>query len=218
MVTYRLYIEGGGRADPPPGQTNRAAMIDSNTEAFRRGWQRFFNKAGVDGQILEIAVGGGQEEAFKLFSKQLAFHGLQQTTESKPLLLVDSEEPVASGNTVWQHLQTRSHNSFQRPAGADDQSAYMMVQAMETWFIADLTALQHFFGVQFDASVFENFPALETILKEDALEKLRQSSFKCKPRYRKSKVSYDLLAQINPDTVADACPHANQLLTYLRTL
>ena len=197
---------------------NRAAMVDNNAEAFRRGWQRFFNKAGVDGQILEIAVGGGQEEAFKLFSKQLDFYSLQQSTEPKPLLLVDSEEPVSTDHTVWQHLQTRCHNKFQRPADADDQSAYMMVQAMETWFIADQPALQSFFGVQFDASPFEDLPALETILKEDALEKLRQASMQCKPRYKKSKVSYDLLAQINPDTVAAACPHADQLLNYLRGL
>lgn len=193
-------------------------MVDNNAEAFRRGWQTFFNKAGVNGRILEIAVGGGQEEAFALFENQLAFYDQQQNTEPKPLLLVDSEEPVAPGHTVWQHLQTRRQNIFQRPANADDQSAYMMVQAMETWFMADPTALQCFFGVSFDSSVFENSPALESILKGDALDKLRQSSRGCRPRYRKGKVSYDLLAQISPDTVSAACPHAEQLLNYLRTL
>jgi len=193
-------------------------MVDNNAEAFRRGWQRFFNKAGVDRQILEIGVGGGQEEAFKRFSEQLALYGVQEDAEPKPLLLVDSEEPVPAGSTVWQHLQTRSHNTFQQPTGADDQSAYMMVQSMETWFIADQPALQRFFKDPFDASIFQSLPSLEDILKEDALNKLRQATSRCKPRYRKGKVSYDLLAKINPDTVAVACPHAKDLLNYLRSL
>ena len=104
MVRYRLYIEGGGQADPPPGQTSRLSMVDNNAEAFRRGWRTFFNKAGVNGQILEIGVGGGQAESFNLFSKQLARYEGQGETEPKPLLLVDSEEPVADGHTVWDHL------------------------------------------------------------------------------------------------------------------
>ena len=195
------------------------AMVDNNAEAFRRGWQLFFSKSGMDGQILEIGVGGGQEEAFKRFSEQLARYGDQEEAEPKPLLLVDSEEPVAPGSTVWQHLQTRSHNTFQRPAGADDQSAYMMVQAMETWLMADEPVLQRFFGASLDTSPFEKLPALETILKKDALEKLRQATLRCSPRYSKRKgISYRLLAQVDPQTVAAACPHADQLLQYLRTL
>ena len=188
-------------------------MVDSNAEAFRRGWQRFFNEAGVDGQILEIAVGGGQEEAFKLFSKQLDFYGLQQNAEPKPLLLVDSEEPVAPGSTVWQHLQTRTHNKFQRPTDADDESAYLMVQAMETWFIADQPTLQRFFGALLDISKFGGLPTLETIPKEGALDILQQATLRCRPRYSKRKgISYRLLAQVDPQTVAAACPHAHRLL------
>ena len=99
-MTYRLYIEGGGRADPEPGQMNRAAMVDDNAEAFRRGWQIFFNKAGVDGQMLEIAVGGGQQEAFALFDNQLNRYAGHEETQPKPVLLVDSEEPVADGHTA----------------------------------------------------------------------------------------------------------------------
>ena len=214
----RLYIEGGGRADPDPGQMNREAMVDANAEAFRRGWQIFFNKAGADGQMLEIAVGGGQQEVFALFNDQLNRYTGQAETEPQPLLLVDSEEPIANGNTVWDHLQTRNQHRFQKPTGADDHSAFMMVQAMETWFIADPPALQRFFGSSLDTSAFENLPALETILKEAALNTLQQATLRCGRHYSKGRRSYGLLAEIDPQTVAAACPHADQLLTYLRTL
>ena len=218
MVRYRLYIEGGGRADPDPAQISREAMVDDNAEAFRRGWQIFFNKASVDGHTLEIAVGGGQEEAFALFSSQLNRYVEQEEPEPKPLLLVDSEEPVAPGHTVWDHLQSRHQHRFAKPTDADGQSAFLMVQAMETWFVADPPALQRFFGSSLDTSVFQDLPPLETILKEDALDKLRQATLRCRQHYSKGRRSYGILAEIDPETVAAACPHARQLLDYLRGL
>lgn len=218
MVRYRLYIEGGGRADPDPPEMNRWAMVDDNAEAFRRGWQSFFNKAGADEQVLEIVVGGGQQETFALFSSQLNRYVEQRTAEPKPLLLVDSEEPVADGYAVWDHLQTRNQHRFQQPMGADDHSGFMMVQSMETWFIADPPALQRFFGSSLDTSVFEKLPVLETILKEDALKTLQQATLRCSRHYSKSRRAYGLLAEIDPQRVANACPHAKDLLDYLRSL
>lgn len=197
---------------------NRDAMVDDNAEAFRRGWQTFFLKAGVGGQTLEIGVGGGQNETFALFSGQLARYDGEDDTEPNPLILVDSEEPVASEHTAWEHLQSRRRQRFQRPADADDRSAFLMVQAMETWFIADQPALQRFFGPSFDEREFQDLPALETVPKDDALEKLRQATYRCKPRYRKGRISYDLLGAIDPHRVAAVCPHAQELLDYLRSL
>ena len=214
----RLYIEGGGRADPDPRQMSRTAMVDDNAEAFRRGWQSFFNKAGADGQMLEIIVGGGQQEAFALFNSQLSRYVGQEETEPKPLLLVDSEEPVAGGHTVWDHLQTRHQHRFLRPTAADDHSAFIMVQAMETWFIADPRALRRFFDSSLDTSDFQNLPPLETILKGDALETLQKATLRCRRHYSKGRRSYGLLAEIDPETVAVACPHAQELLNYLRGL
>ncbi len=214
----RLYIEGGGAADPDHGQMSRTAMVDANAEAFRRAWQIFFSKAGVDGQMLEIAVGGGQQEAFSLFNDQLSRYLAHEEAESKPLLLVDSEESVAAGHTVWDHLQTRLYHRFQRPTAADDNSAFMMVQAMETWFIADPPALQRFFDSSLDTNVFQNSSPLETILKEDALDMLRQATLRCRRHYSKGRRSYGILAEIDPEQVAAACPHARELLDYLNGL
>ncbi len=120
-------------------------MVDENAEAFRRAWQIFFSKAGVDGQMLEIAVGRGQHEAFALFNSQLDRYMKDNETEPRPLLLVDSEEPVAAGHTVWEHLRARVQHRFQQPAETDDDSAHMMVQAMETWFYSRPTGVATLF-------------------------------------------------------------------------
>lgn len=214
----RLYIEGGGVADLDPGRMSRRAMVDTNAEAFRRAWQIFFSKAGVDGQILEIAVGGGQHEAFALFSSQFDRYMKDNATEPKPLLLVDSEEPVADGHTVWQHLGTRNQHRFQQPPQADDDSAYMMVQAMETWFLADQETLKRYFGALLDTDVLHGLAPLEAVAKEDALTTLRQATHRCSRHYRKGKRASDILGELDPQTVAAACHHADELLQYLRTL
>lgn len=216
MVKARLYIEGGGVADSPTGARDRATMVDTNAEAFRAGWRRFFGRAGVGQEKLDIVVGGGRREAFRLFSKRLA-HSNNDEPE-KPLLLVDSEGPIALGSTVWQHLQQRDEDRWEQPDWADADSAYLMVQAMKTWFLADPTALQVFFGPEIAASSLQGLTPLEDIPKETALDTLRQATNRCRPRYKKGKVSYDLLANIDPGRVAAACPHAKALLDYLRGL
>ena len=94
----------------------------------------------------------------------------------------------------------------------------MMVQDMETWFIADPPALQRFFGSSLDASSFQNLPSVETVTKQDALKMLQNATHRCSRHYRKGKRASDLLRDINPQTVAAACSHADKLLTYLRTL
>lgn len=211
MVKVRLYIEGGGRADAPAGAKSEAPMLDRNAEAFRRGWQRFFSKAGIPEGMLDIVVGGGRNEAFGLFSRRLAENSSHET--EKPALLVDSEGPVAPGSTVWQHLTAR--DQWVQPPAADDDSAYLMVQFMETWFLADREALRRFFDQAFNENALQDWPNLEAVDRDIALASLRQATG---GRYRKGKVSFQLLSEISPDRVAAACPHAKQLLDALRAL
>lgn len=72
-----------------------------------------------------------------------------------PLLLVDSEEAVAS-HSVWQHL--RSRDRWNTPAGARDDQAFLMVQAMETWLLADIVALRRYFGTRLRQSALKQWP------------------------------------------------------------
>ena len=198
-MRVRIFIEGGGTA---------------SDGVFTEGWRKFFVAAGLLGQMPRVVRGEGREQTFDKFKTALQ----RRRPNELPILLVDSEEPVAPDHTVWQHLQSRHQHRFARPTDADDDSAFMMVQAMETWFIADQPALEGFFGTPFNRMTLQNLPALESIPKDDSLTMLRQATRRCRPRYRKSSVSYRLLAEIDPDLVAAACPHAKALLEYLRGL
>ena len=90
-----------------------------------------------------------------------------------------------------------------------------MVQAMETWFLADRNSLQRYFGAKFKENALRQWPQLEAVPKAMVFDALERATDK---GYVKGKVSFELLAQIDPALVEAACPHAKALLDRLRTL
>ena len=194
MVRARLYIEGGGE-----GQDLSAR--------FREGWNAFFKKAGLASKT-KVVRGGGRRRTFNLFVPAIK----NNRPNVVPILLVDSEDPVAAEHTVWQHLSAR--DDWRQPPNAGDQ-AFLMVQAMETWFLADRDALRKYFGARFRQNVLKKWPDLEAVPKQTVLDALARATTK---HYAKGKVSFGLLAHIDPALVATACPHAKALLNRLRQL
>ena len=196
MVTATLYIEGGGE-----GRELGAR--------FREGWNEFFKSAGV-GNKTNIVRGGGRDQTLKKFAIAVK----ERHPGTVPLLLVDSEASVVAGQSVWQHLSLNKKNWI-RPCGAGDDQAFLMVQIMETWFLADRVALQNYFGAKFKQNALKQWPNLENIPKTTVLDVLEKATSK---GYSKGKVSFKLLAQIDPNRVKAACPHAEALLNRLRNL
>ena len=65
---------------------------------------------------------------------------------------------------------------------------------------------------------FSQRPNLEDVHKNTILNALERATSNCPKPYSKGKVSFELLRQIDPQRVAAACPHAKELLDYLRSL
>lgn len=198
MVTATLYIEGGGE-----GKDLRAR--------FREGWNEFFKSAGVGGKT-KIVRGSGCDQTFDRFATAVEVG----RSDTIPLLLVDSEGRVGRGHSVWQYLHAR--DGWHKPPGAGGDQAFLMVQIMETWFLADRVALQKYFGAKFKQNALKQWPNLENVPKSTVLNALASATASCSKRYSKGKVSFELLAQINPALVEAACPWANALLYRLRNL
>ncbi len=198
MVTATLYIEGGGE-----GRELSAR--------FREGWNDFFKSAGV-GSRAKIVRGGSRQQTFDQFVTAVEV-GRPNTV---PLLLVDSEDRVDRRHSVWQHLH--AHDSWSQPSGADDDQAFLMVQIMETWFLADRAALRKYFGTRFRQNALKKWPELEDVPKLTVLNALASATASCSKRYSKGKISFELLAQIDPALVEAACPHAKALLNRLKDM
>ena len=198
MVRATLYIEGGGE-----GRDLGAR--------FREGWNKFFNSAGLGGKT-KIVRGGSRRKTFDLFTTAIEAN----RPNVVPILLVDSETSVAARNTVWQHLS--ACDGWRRPSNAGNDQAFLMVQAIETWFLADRDALRKYFGTGFKQNALRQWPDLEAVSKRTVLQALARATAACTKRYDKGKISFELLAQIDPACVEAACPHAKALLDRLRKL
>lgn len=198
-MTARIFIEGGG-----DGQLH--------DRSFRKAWSEFFRSAGLSGRMPTVVRGGGRKQTYEKFA-----HALRKPDSRKlPVLLVDSEDGIKEGHAVWQHL--RSRDCWERPQGARDDQAFLMVVTMETWFLADRELLKEHFGRKFVESHLKRWPALEDVPKETVLNALQSATARCSTPYEKGKVSFDLLTKLNSNRVETACPHAKELLDRLRTL
>lgn len=129
---------------------------------------------------------------------------------------MDIEDAVTLGRSTWHHVLNR--DGWGQPEGAGNDQAFLMVQVMETWFLADREALRKYFGAKFKEKAFKTWPNLEDVPKRQVFEALKAATASCHKRYSKGKISFDLLAQIDPFRVEDACPHAKALLEKLRVV
>ena len=122
--------------------------------------------------------------------------------------------PVAPGATAWEHLHAR--DGWTRPEAAGDDQVFLMVQVMETWFLVDRDALRRYFGAEFRENAISRWPVLEDVPKARVLKALERATAACRKSYAKGRVSFELLARVDPDRLGAACPHARALLDRLR--
>jgi hypothetical protein len=194
LVRAKVYVEGGGS-----GRALRTAC--------RQGFRTLLERAGLKGRISKIDPCGSRAETIKDFCT--ALHGA--APDEFICLLVDSEGPVQAGSSPWLLLGTR-------PAGAGDENAHLMVQCMEAWFLADGAALGGYFGRRFRPNALPNRTDVENIPKRDVFAALEGATSACLPKgqYRKGAHSFEVLATLDPDKVAQASPYARRLFDTLK--
>ena len=201
VVKIQIYAEGGGNN---PG--NRA---------FREALGKFVENAGLQNKKRTITACGSRDQAYKRFKN----HNARSTL---PVLLVDSEGPVtapASEAKPWDHLKDRPYDKWERPSGASDDQCHLMVEAMESWFLADRDALKSFYGQGFQESALPDNPSIEEIHKQDIFSKLNQASRNThKGKYNKGKHSFAILKKIDPAKVIQASPYAKRFVETLLRL
>ncbi len=197
-VKVRIYVEGGGEGS------------QLKTEC-RKAFKLFFQKAGLRNDLTIVAC-GPRATAYRDFRIALR----NATSNELPLLLVDSETPVTVTDP-WRHLKEREGDQWDKPDKASDKHAHLMVECMESWFLADPEAMARFFGPGFNANKLPKNPNIEKVAKQAVYDTLKAATKNTKSNaYSKGKHSFQLLAQINPKLVELASPSAKRLLDTLR--
>lgn len=200
MQEIRIYCEGGG--DGP-----------NTKDPFREGMRKFLN------ELYEIArkkrikfnliICGGRTTAYENFKTALQIH-----RDAFNVLLVDAEGPTTQ--TPWLHLKQRDDWD---DLGCNDEQCHLMVQAMESWFIADPEALKTFYGQGFKANALPKNADVEQVSKETIAKALAKAIRGTnKPEYHKIQHGAKLLGLIAPAKVRKRSKHCDRIFTTIAAL
>jgi len=193
----RLYVEGAGN--------------DIHTKKLLRdGFRIFLNELVLIARMkrikFQIIACGRRHQAFSDFSD-----ALQKHPNSFNILLVDSEAPVSK--SPWQHLQKRDGwNAGQ----INDEHCHLMVQIMESWMVADVSALRQFYGKDFNDNAIPKNPNVEQIDKKILLSALKDATRNTsKGEYHKTRHGFKILEQLETAKIRRAAPHCDRLFKTL---
>ena len=231
MVT--LYVEGGGDAtDAALPQYEMTLYVEGDGKSkedlqgypkdlisrCRRGFREFITNTGIyapNDDTLRIVPCGPRGRAYKRFRT-----AIEQGENA--MLLVDSEEPVSSEHERSENTsnwQPWDHLEWHKPNSSNDTDCHLMVQVMESWFLADPDSLKVFFGAGFNSdSLPAETDSIESICKcciLTLLKKASQGSSK-EGTYKKGAHSFELLSCICPAKVMKRSPWARRFVDELK--
>ncbi|HPF38631.1 MAG TPA: DUF4276 family protein [Phycisphaerae bacterium] len=200
-MSVKIYVEGGGDAKSLRGRC-------------REGVSRLLARAGFEGRMPAIVACGGRNETFGSFRTALA---IRRKTNDHPILLVDSEGAISIGADIWDYLKSR--DPWDKPAGCQDDDIHLMVQCMESWFIADAATLARYFGRDFHEGSLPKHNQPESVEKDRIEPALKKASANCrKGAYDKGAHSFAILGECDPAILRQKAPHFDRLCKRLEEL
>jgi hypothetical protein len=199
LVKVTIYVEGGGDSE-------------ATRTKCRKGFATFFKRLLPGKAQPRIVPCGGRQQAFDDFC--IALENL--TNSEQAMLLVDSEEAVRPGYTAWQHLRARNGDGWKKPESASEDQVRLMVQCMESWFIADAGNLEKYYKQDFKKSKLPTLdPKNESIehINKKEIERVLEEATKStsKGAYHKTKHGFALLEVIDPSRICKSSAHAKML-------
>lgn len=193
-MSVRIYVEGGGDG-----------VSKGNC---RKAFRLLFEKVVPSGSF-QIIASGDRRRTFEDFCTARTQH-----PNDYVILLVDSEEPIIAG--PWEHLASREGDGWQRPLGIEDDHAQLMVQVMESWFLANQEALALYYGQGFHRGSLPRNANVEQVRKRDVYKALKNATKRTqKGEYHKTKHGFDLVERLDPALVRAASGHAERLFAVL---
>lgn len=194
-----MYIEGGGDT----------AQLKARC---RKAFSKFFNNLGLKGKLPKVVACGSRRDAYESFTTAIK-------NNTNALLLVDSEAAIKTHHDLpanaepWQHLKEREGDAWEKPETATNDHCHLMTQCMESWLLADTTALKKYFGSNFKENQLPSIQqGLENINKKALFTTLKTATQPTtKGEYSKGSHSFSLLEIINAEEVVKQSPWAARL-------
>ena len=198
VAQIRIYFEGDRRLRP-------------GLEAFLKPAIDLARKQRIG---FNAIAGGPTEETIRDF-----FDAVRDYPEALVILLVDSDSRD-DGNLI-RSIRSRSTWNKELGTGVQDSQIHFMVQVMESWFLADISTLERFYGNRFQRNRLPRNPAVEQISKDDVIRGLEGATRgTSKGKYNKTRHAPELLQRVDSSKLRnrDVAPNCNRLFTTLERL
>lgn len=202
VSSIRIYFEGGG--DSRHGKN-----------AIREGFHKFLessiNGARCKGINFVLIACGSRNRAFNAFRTAIKDH-----STAFNILLVDSEGPIEQMDII-RYLSDRDSWTF--PVDVDLSQVHLMVEVMESWFMADLDALSSYYGQGFSKRSMPRRYNVEEIPKAQIYDCLTRATRQTqKGNYLKLRHGAEILKRIDPAVVVQRSHHCQRLFDTLNGL
>lgn len=114
-------------------------------------------------------------------------------------------------------MLSAARDGWTKPSSAGDDQCHLMVECMESWFLADMNALANYFGQGFLATAMPSNTHIERIPKSSVFYALKKATkdTKTKGAYAKGDHSFKILQAINPGLVTGGSPWAKRFVEYM---
>jgi len=200
LKRIRIYLEGGGDY-----KEQRAAL--------RQGMCAFLAKlkdeAAERQTLLEVVPCGGRQKAYEAFRNAVD----NSVSGILPLLLVDSEGPVTAPPPA--HLTASESWAFGDTEGT---RVHLMIQAMETWIVADAEAVASYYRQKF-VRCLPKADDLEQTPKATVAALLSRATMRTqKGEYHKTRHAPDLLRRLDQAKVRKRCRSCERLFAAVTSL
>lgn len=196
MREIRIYVEGAG------GKDSKARMRQAFSQFFAEPRARGLQKR----MPLRVIPCGSRDDTFKAFRS-----GVRDHPEDRVFLLVDAEQEI--DGTPREHLAARDPWDL---SFAEDEQCHLMAQVMESWFLADVAALERFYGQHFGSKQIPARKNVEDVPKAEVEAVLKSSTSKTqKGEYHKIRHGPLILESLDPERVRDRAPHCKRLFESL---
>ena len=120
---------------------------------------------------------------------------------------------TASG--PWEHLAVR--DKWKRPREVAAEHCHLMVQAMESWLIADREKLREYYGKDFHEGSLPNRPNVEEIPKSELEAALKKAAGNTKKKtYHKTQHAPRILEKLRLSVVCEKAPYCQRLVDTLK--
>jgi Domain of unknown function (DUF4276) len=194
----RIYIEGDKKSK------------NSNI-SLREGFSSFFSelkeKAKEKRIKFDVILCGNTSETYKDFLLGVKYH-----QNSFVAFLIDSDDEIGKAETPKSFLQRQEKSKNWDFENVEDNQCHLMVQIMESWFLADIETLKSFYGQNFKHNAIPKQPNIEKIGKLDVEKSLDKATNETsKGAYHKTKHGSELLTKIETAKVKEKAKHCNRL-------